>query len=48
MRSILRDITYVSCLLAMALAFALAWGSPFVGADSAYAPEQSQPQQTGQ
>jgi hypothetical protein len=44
----MRDLTYVSCLLAMALAFALAWGSPFVGAGSAYAPEQAQQQQPGQ
>lgn len=47
MRSVVRDFTYVSCLLVIALVFALAWRSPFVQASSAYAPVQAQPPQLG-
>lgn len=42
MRSVLRDFVYVSCLLVMALVFALAWQSPFVETGSSYGPLQAQ------
>ena len=45
MKSIKRNLTDVSVLCAIALAFALAWGSPFVGPSSARAQDQAQPQQ---
>jgi hypothetical protein len=48
MRSVVRDFTYVSCLFALALLFALAWGSPFVQANSSYAPNEAQLQQPAQ
>ena len=35
MRSMMRDFTFVSCLLVVALMLALAWRGPFVHADSA-------------
>jgi len=41
-RFIVRDLTYLACLLAVALVFALAWGSPFIVAGSANAPNQAQ------
>jgi hypothetical protein len=44
----MRDFTYVSCLFTLALIFALAWGSPFVQANSTYAPHQVQLQQPAQ
>jgi hypothetical protein len=47
MRSMMRDFTYVSCLLVIALVFALAWRSPFVQASSAHEPVQAQPHQPG-
>lgn len=47
MRSLLRDLTYVSCLLVVALVFALACQSPFVQASSTHAPLQAQPHQLG-
>lgn len=45
MQSLKRNLIDVSVLSAIALAFALAWGSPFVGTSSARAQEQAQPQQ---
>jgi len=45
MRSLKRDLIGLSALGAMVLAFALAWGSPFVGANSARVQDQAQPQQ---
>jgi hypothetical protein len=48
MRSVMRDFTYVSCLFALALAFELAWGSPFVQANSSYGPNEAQLQQAAQ
>jgi len=42
MRSLMRDFTFVSCLLVVALMLALAWRGPFVHADSAQAPMQAQ------
>lgn len=45
MRSIKRNLFDLSVLGAMALALALAWGSPFVSTIPAYAQEQAQPQQ---
>jgi len=45
MRSIKRNLFDLSILGAMALALALAWGSPFAGAGSALAQDQAQPQQ---
>jgi hypothetical protein len=49
MRSIVRDFTYVTCLLVIAFMFALAWRSPFVQASLAHAPApvQTQPHQPG-
>jgi hypothetical protein len=48
MRSVMRDFTYVTCLFALALIFALAWGSPFVQANSSFAPNKVQLQQPAQ
>jgi hypothetical protein len=48
MRSMMRDFTFVSCLLVVALVIALVWRGPFVQADSAHAPMQSQVQQPNQ
>ena len=48
MRSVMRDFTYVTCLFALALIFALVWGSPFVQANSSFAPNEVQLQQPAQ
>jgi hypothetical protein len=48
MRSVMRDFTYVTCLFALALIFALAWGSPFVQANSSFAPKEVQLQHPAQ
>jgi hypothetical protein len=45
MRSIKHDLKDLFLLSAMVLAFALAWGSPFVAAGTARAQDQAQPQQ---
>jgi uncharacterized protein YdeI (BOF family) len=45
MRSIKHDLFDLSVLGAIALAFALTWGSPFAGVGSAFAQDQAQPQQ---
>jgi uncharacterized protein YdeI (BOF family) len=45
MRSVKRNLFDLSILGAMALAFALAWGSPFSSAGSAPAQDKAQPQQ---
>jgi uncharacterized protein YdeI (BOF family) len=45
MRSLKRNVFDLSVLGAMALAFALVWGSPFVGTSPAFAQDQAQPQQ---
>ncbi|MFZ0339846.1 MAG: DUF5818 domain-containing protein [Terracidiphilus sp.] len=45
MRSIKRNLIDFSALVAMVLAFTVAWGKPFVVAGSAHAQEQAQPQQ---
>ena len=45
MRSIKRDLIDFAALCAMALAFALVLGSPFVAAGSAFAQDQAQPPQ---
>ena len=45
MRSMKSDLFDLSALGAMVLAFALAWGSPFVGASFARVQDQAQPQQ---
>lgn len=47
MRSIKRNLIDVLALCAMVVAFAVAWGSPFVssGDGSAFAQDQAQPQQ---
>jgi uncharacterized protein YdeI (BOF family) len=45
MRSIKRTLIDFSALVAIVVAFALAWGSPFVAAVRAHAQEQAQPQQ---
>jgi uncharacterized protein YdeI (BOF family) len=45
MRSIKHDLFGLSVLGAIALAFALTWGSPFAGVGSAFAQDQAQPQQ---
>ena len=45
MRSLKRSFIDFSALVAMVVAFALAWGSPFVAAVRAHAQEQAQPQQ---
>jgi biotin carboxyl carrier protein len=45
MRSIKRNLFDLSILGGMALALALAWGSPFSGTGSALAQDQAQPQQ---
>jgi hypothetical protein len=42
-RSVMRDFTFVSCLLVLALVLALAWRGPFVQADSGHAQMQTQP-----
>jgi hypothetical protein len=44
MRSIKREITDIAALIAVALTFAIAWGSPFVGAGAALAQDQAQQQ----
>jgi hypothetical protein len=44
----MRDFTYVSCLFALALIFALAWGSPFVQASSSHAADEAHLQQPAQ
>ncbi len=48
MRSIRHNLFDLSILGAMALAFALAWGSPFVTGGSAHAQDQAQPQKPDQ
>jgi len=48
MRSIKRDLIDLSILSAFVLAFALAWGGPFVGASPAYSQDQAQMQQQQQ
>jgi len=48
MRSMMRDLGYSSCLLAIALTFALAWRSPFVEASSAHTTRQAQLEQPNQ
>ncbi len=45
MRSLKRNMIDTSILSALVLAFALAWGSPFVSGGSARAQDQAQPQQ---
>ncbi len=45
MRSIKHDLIDFAALCAMALAFALVLGSPFVAVGSAFAQDQAQPQQ---
>ncbi len=45
MRSIKRTFIDFSALVAMVLAFTVAWGKPFVVAGPAHAQEQAQPQQ---
>jgi hypothetical protein len=45
MRSIKHNLFDLSILGAMALAFALAWGSPFIAGGSAHAQDQAQPKQ---
>jgi uncharacterized protein YdeI (BOF family) len=45
MRSIKRDLIDFAALCAVALAFALVLGSPFVSAGSAFAQDQAQPEQ---
>jgi uncharacterized protein YdeI (BOF family) len=45
MQSVKRNLIDVSVLSAIALAFALAWGSPFVVTSSARAQDKAQPQQ---
>ena len=45
MRSFKRNLIDFSALVAIVVAFALAWGSPFVAAVRAHAQEQAQPQQ---
>lgn len=42
MRSMMRDFTFVTCLLVVALMFALAWRGPFVQADSPRSQMQAQ------
>lgn len=44
MRFIRRNLFDISALVAMALAFALAWGNPFVAAGPARAQDQAQQQ----
>jgi hypothetical protein len=48
MRSFKRNLIDFSALVAIVVAFALAWGSPFVAAVRAHAQEQAQPQQQPQ
>jgi len=45
MRSLKRNFFDLSVLGALTLAFALVWGSPFVGTSPAFAQDQAQPQQ---
>ena len=45
MRSLKRNFFDLSVLGALTLAFALVWGSPFVGTSPAFAQDQGQPQQ---
>lgn len=40
-----KDLALGSTICALALTFALAWGSPFVGTSTAHAQDQAQPQQ---
>jgi hypothetical protein len=42
MRSMMRDFTFISCLVLVALVLALAWQGPFVQAGSANAASASQ------
>jgi uncharacterized protein YdeI (BOF family) len=44
MNSLRRNLIDTSVLSAIVLAFALAWGSPFVTGDSAFGQQQAQPQ----
>jgi len=48
MQSMMRDFTFVFCLLIVALVFALAWRGPFVQADSAHPQMQAQSLQANQ
>jgi hypothetical protein len=50
MRSMMRDFTFISCLVVMALMLALLWQGPFVHAHSHPAPTatQAQTQQANQ
>lgn len=48
MRSMMRDLTFVSCLLFVALMFALAWRGPFVQEDPAHAQSLAQALQANQ
>ncbi|MGB6742661.1 MAG: DUF5818 domain-containing protein [Terracidiphilus sp.] len=48
MQSIKRDLAHGFTIGTLALACALAWGSPFAGASSARAQDQAQPPQQGQ
>ncbi len=45
MQSIKRNLIDISVISAIVLAFALAWGSPFVSGSAARAQDQAQPQQ---
>jgi hypothetical protein len=45
MRSLKRNFFDLSVLGALTLAFALVWGSPFVGTSPAFAQDQAQPHQ---
>ena len=45
MRSLKRNVFDLSVLGALTFAFALVWGSPFVGTSPAFAQDQAQPQQ---
>lgn len=45
MQSIKRNVMDLSVLGAIVVAFAIAWGSPFVSARPAHAQDQAQPQQ---
>ena len=45
MHSTKRDLIDLAALCAIILAFALAWGGPFVGTSAAFAQDQAQPQQ---
>lgn len=41
MQSLKRDLAIGSCISALTLAFALAWGGPFVGTGTAYAEDEA-------